>query len=273
MTVRHRTFLRLIGITTIHAALLMLTGCTQSAAPLMQAKVLQTGAPIADAIMVLSMSKRPFIGSLFSSADPSRCTGLSFVKTDAAGRFTLLKGMYPSALIAAGFVGLSQVDAIPDQGGFVMREQYLQSSEDSEAFGSEYASEAEANQARLSFLASAEGQNYTAFTVRPPDSQFKNFRMLVVKYVEVARATQRFSSAAEADIAWRSTAYAIKGDFDAKLVLDVLARCQSVKATQPELGVLVLRAIEAALPADKRNATQAGYVRDFAKQLGATTAP
>jgi hypothetical protein len=260
-------------LASVGALLFVSVGCTQSAAPSLQASELQTGAPIAGAIIVLSMSKRPFLGSLFSSADPSRCTRLGFVKTDAAGRFTPIKGMYPSALIAAGFVGLSQVDTIPDQGGFVMRQQYLQSSEESEAFGLEYASEAEANQARLSFLASAEGQNYTAFTVRPPDSQFKNFRMLVVKYVEVARSTQRFATQAEADIAWRSTAYAIKGGFDAKLVLDVLASCQSVKATQPELGVLVLRAIEAALPADKRTATQAEYVRNFAKQLDATIAP
>ncbi len=269
MTVRFRTFPSAAGIALTAVLLIVQTGCSQSAEPMMHAKVLQSGAPIADAIIVLTQSKRPFFGSLFSSADPSRCVKLGFVKTDASGGFTPIQGTYPTALVAPGFVGLSQVDTMVDQGAFVLREQSLQSSENSEQFGPEYPSEADANKARLSFLASAEGQNYTAFTVQPPNSGFKNFRMLVVKYIEVARS-KPFKTQVEADAALDRSAFAIAGGFDADAVLQTLARCHAAKISQPELGVTVLRAIEAALPVAKRSSQQSEYLQYFAKQVGVT---
>jgi hypothetical protein len=251
-------------------AFIALAGCAPPENVVMHARALPTAGPISGALLVLTRVKRPFFGSLFSSADPSQCVSLGFAKTDATGRFPVIKGSFPSALIASGFTGLSQLDVVHEARGFVLRQQRLQGGEDAMQFGPEYSVQADANRARLAFLASAEGQNYTAFTIQPAQSGFKNYRSLVVKYVEVARSAP-FSTQSEADAAYQSNAFAVRGEFDASAVLDVLARCQGARVNQPELGIAVLRAIETALPQTLRTPTQSDYLRQFAEQV--STAP
>jgi hypothetical protein len=191
---------------------------------------LQSGQPIANAWVVLSRSKRSFFGSLFSSADPSRCTDVAFAQTDAGGR---VKGtdLYISALLAPGYAELSEATPVAASGGgFVIAHRYLQSSERAERFGGEYTNASEANAAREGFLRTPEGANYSAFTVKPDgESTFKNFRMLQVKYVEVARSRAIYATQAAANTALEQAYYAHRGAFAPHALLQTLWKCEDAK--------------------------------------------
>ncbi len=191
---------------------------------------LQQGKPIANAWVLLTQYKTPILSGMFSSVDPRRCVRFDAQKTDALGRHAPSK-LWVSAVMAAGIRGLSRPQSKRSSDGrFVLFEQVLQSSEQSEQFGPMYPDQAQADQARLAFLKTAEGQNYTAFTVqRYGDSGYSNFRMLVVKYIERARSVASYPSAAAAELALKQNNYADRGVLDTAEILDVLGDCMEAK--------------------------------------------
>jgi hypothetical protein len=191
---------------------------------------LQQGKPIANAWVLLTQYKTPILGGLFSSADPRRCVRMDVVKTDAQGRHPDSK-LWVSAVLGAGIRGLSQPLSKPlGNGRFVLIDQVLQSSDDSERFGPMYDTEAQANQAREAFLKTAEGQNYTAYTVKPyGETKYGNYRMLVVKYLIRAQSLASYPSEAAADLAMKQHDYADRGVPDARAIVDVLGDCMDAK--------------------------------------------
>ena len=208
------------------------------------------------------------LDGLFSSVDPRRCVRLGLARTDSSGRLPAKLAGGPSAVLAAGVSRIAALTIQPSGNAFVLVAQRLQSSAMSERFGPEFPSEAEANAAREAWLRTPEGAEYTAFTVRPAGAAgFQNFRMLQVKYVEVARGQQRYAIEAEANAALRGTVWTLAGPTDPGPLRDVLGRCQEAKLDAPALLPALLDAVQAATPEAARTPLQQDVLRAWRQRL------
>lgn len=228
---------------------------------------LASGRPVAQALVVLTSWRRPFLDGLFSSNDPRRCVRIGFARSDAAGRVPAGSTGGVTAVVGGGVSRIAQLAIQPADRGFVLAAQRLQSSPVSERFGPGYATEAEANTAREAWLRSPDGAGYTAFTVRPAGAAaFQNFRMLQVKYVDIARGTQRYATEAEADAAQRRTVWTLAGPLDSEPLWDALGRCQDATLDGAALLPAVLDAVEAATPDAARTPLQREVIRAWRKR-------
>ena len=208
---------------------------------------LASGQPIAHASVVLTDSYWPPLGSLFASADPRRCRSISFVRSDAAGQLPPGTQGGVAFVLAPGVARLaSYVEPVADGERFVLVSKRLQSSERSEPFGPDagYGTQAEADAAREAFLASPEGHDYTAFTVqRSGEHVFRNFRMLQVRWIEVARSAERYLTKEAADEAWRATAWTLPGPADLAELSRALGWCYGARTHGLEHAAPLLDAL------------------------------
>ena len=255
--------------TALAGAMLIASNASRADTP-PQVRDLVIGRPVAQALVLLTTYRTPLLGGMFSSSDPRRCVRLELARTDASGRWPAGVAGRPGAVIADGVAGIAELTEQPAEGGgFVLVAQRLQSSAASERFGPEYSSEADAVAAREAFLRTSDGANHTAFTVKPYGAAgFQNFRMLQVKYVEVARGQQRYLTAAEADAALRGTVWTLAGRPDAQPWWDVLRRCQDAKLDNASLLPAVLDALQAASPEAARTPLQRDVLRAWRKRVG-----
>lgn len=217
-----------------------------------------TGRPVALAEVVTVDSYRPPLASMFSSADPQRCRAIRFARTDDAGR--LPSGIRGGvAFVRAPEVKGLAPDLMPVQEGsrYVLVAQRLQGGEGgeggkgAEAFGPGHATQAAADAAREAFLASPEGREYTAFTVRPDgQSEFRNYRQLQVKWIEVARGAQAYADLPKADEALRASAWTLPGRADLTELRRALEFCGDARAEGLELAGPLLDALERSPPPD-----------------------
>lgn len=230
-----------------------------------------TGRPVAQAEVVTVDSYRPPLASMFSSADPQRCRAIRFARTDDSGR--LPSGIRGGVAFvrAPEVMGLAP-DLMPVQEGsrYVLVAQRLQGGEGSEAFGPGHATQAAADAAREAFLASPEGREYTAFTVRPDgQSEFRNYRQLQVKWIEVARGVQSYADLPKADEALRASAWTLPGRADLTELRQALEFCGDARADGLELAGPLLDALERSPPPDPHHARAAQQaLRHWRARLG-----
>ena len=244
---RKALFAVLLPVLLIAALVAAETGWLSRGTPALQGSVrdLPSGRPVPGASVVLVDKYWPPLGAMFASSDPQRCRSITFVRSDGAGQLPPDADGGVVYVSAPGVSTLAQyVSTVPDGARFALVTQKLQSSERAEPFGPGHASEAEANAARVAFLASPEGQDYTAFTVKPDgEDQYRNFRSLQVRWVEVARGGMRYATEAAAEEARRSAAWTLPGPgkpADPTDLLDALAFCRDARVRGTEvLGTLL----------------------------------
>ena len=207
---------------------------------------LVSGQPVARALVVVVDSYRPPLASLFASADPRRCRTIDFVRGDDAGR--LPDGIQGGVafVLAPGVQGLAPyLSPIQTGDAYALSAQRLQGGEGAEQFGPGYATESAAAAAREAFLASPEGREYSAFSVRPEGAgEFRNFRQLQVKWIELARGAQRYPDLAAADQALRSHAWTLPGPADLTGLREALDFCHDAHARGLERAGPLLDALE-----------------------------
>ena len=240
------------GLILLHkAALAEEDGSRRSAPNVPQmVRMLATDQAVANATVMLVEIYRPVIASMFSSGDSRRCSSVSFVQTDASGRLPYGTSGQAAVVWAPGVAGQAgYLQAIQDGADYVMISQRLQSSRRSEQFGPGYATEAEAQAAREAYLRTPEGSNYTAFTSkRDGETDFRNYRMLQVKWVETARSARRFATEDAAKAARRDTVWLLSGAPDMTVLRQELGFCASdgVRVSGAALAAPLVDALERA---------------------------
>lgn len=209
---------------------------------------LASGQPVGHASVVLVDRYWPPLGGMFSSVDPRRCRSISFVRSDAAGRLPPGTQGGVAFVLAPGVAKRADyLMPAADGSQFALVAQRLQSSERAEPFGPGFAMQAEADAAREAFLASPEGGDYTAFTVQPAgEHEFRNFRSLRVRWIEVARGAERYASEAAAGEALRATAWTLPGPAELSALHGALLSCHGARAHGLEHAAPLLDALDGA---------------------------